>query len=49
MKFKAVLVLLIVSVSAVSVLAADPKLEGAYKFVGLKFDGAARLKLKPQG
>src|SRR5260370_28752165 len=49
MKFKAALVLLIVSVSAVSVLAADPKLEGAYKFVGLKFDGGGQTEAEATG
>ena len=49
MKFKAALVLLIVSVSAVNVLAADPKLEGAYKFVGLKFDGGGQTEAEAAG
>ena len=49
MKFKAALVLLIVSVSAVNVLAADPKLEGAYKFVGLKFEGGGQTEAEATG
>ena len=49
MKFKAALVLLIVALSAVNVLAADPKLEGAYKFVGLKFDGGGQTEAEAAG
>jgi len=48
MKFKAALVLLVV-LSAVNVLAADPKLEGAYKFVGLKFEGGAQTEAEATG
>jgi len=49
MKIKAALVLLIVAVSAVNVLAADPKLEGAYKFVGLKFQGGGQTEAEATG
>ncbi|MEK6321300.1 MAG: lipocalin-like domain-containing protein [Acidobacteriota bacterium] len=49
MKLKAALVLLIVLVSAVNILAADPKLEGAYKFVGLKFQGGGQTEAEAKG
>ncbi len=49
MKLKAALVLLVVLVSAVNVLAADPKLEGAYKFVGLKFQGGGQTDAEAKG
>ena len=49
MKLKAAFVLLVVLVSAVNVLAADPKLEGAYKFVGLKFQGGGQTDAEAKG
>ena len=49
MKLKAAFVLLIVLVSAVNVLAADPKLEGAYRFVGLKFQGGGQTDAEAKG
>jgi hypothetical protein len=49
MKFKTALVLSIVLVSASNVLAADPKLEGAYKFVGLKFQGGGQTDAEAKG
>ncbi|MFY9555879.1 MAG: lipocalin-like domain-containing protein [Blastocatellia bacterium] len=49
MKIKAALVLLTVIVSAVNVLAADPKLEGAYKFVGLTFQGGGQTEAEAKG
>jgi hypothetical protein len=49
MRIKAALVLLIVAVSVVNVLAADPKLEGAYKFVGLKFQGGGQTEAEATG
>ncbi|MEK6286451.1 MAG: lipocalin-like domain-containing protein [Acidobacteriota bacterium] len=49
MKLKAALVLLIVLVSAVNVFAADPKLEGAYKFVSLKFEGGGQTEAEAKG
>lgn len=49
MKLKAALVLLVVMVSAVNVFAADPKLEGAYKFVGLTFQGGGQTEAEAKG
>ena len=49
MKLKAGLVLFVVLVSAVNVLAADPKLEGAYRFVGLKFQGGGQTDAEAKG
>ena len=49
MKLKAALVLLVVLVSAVSISAADPKLEGAYRFVGLKFQGGGQTDAEAKG
>jgi lipocalin-like protein len=49
MKLKAVLVLLIVLVSSLQALAADPKLEGAYKFVSLKFQGGGQTDAEAKG
>ena len=49
MKLKAALVLLAVLVSAANSLAADPKLEGAYKFVGLKFQGGGQTDAEAKG
>ena len=49
MKLKAVLVLSIVLISAINVAAADPKLEGAYRFVGLKFQGGGQTDAEAKG
>src|SRR4030095_15629143 len=49
MKFKAALVLLVVIASAINVLAADPKLEGTYKFVSLKFQGGGQTDAEAKG
>lgn len=49
MKLKAALVLSIVLISAISVAAADPKLEGAYRFVGLKFQGGGQTDAEAKG
>ena len=44
MRFKAALIsLLIILAADARVLAAGPKLEGAYKFVGLKLHDKSRL------
>ena len=49
MKLKAVLVLVVIVVSAVNIFAADPKLEGAYRFVGLKFQGGGQTDAEAKG
>jgi len=49
MKLKAALVLLVVLVSAANIFAADPKLEGAYRFVGLKFQGGGQTDAEAKG
>jgi hypothetical protein len=49
MKLKAALVLFVVLVSAANILAADPKLEGAYRFVGLKFQGGGQTDAEAKG
>lgn len=49
MKLKAALVLLVLLVSAASISAADPKLEGAYRFVGLKFQGGGQSDAEAKG
>ena len=49
MKLKAALVLSVVLLSAVNALAADPKLEGAYRFVGLKFQGGGQTDAEAKG
>ena len=49
MKLKAALVLLVVLVSSANALAADPKLEGAYRFVGLKFQGGGQTDAEAKG
>ncbi|HSQ20062.1 MAG TPA: lipocalin-like domain-containing protein [Blastocatellia bacterium] len=49
MKLKAALVLSIVLISAINVAAADPKLEGAYRFVGLKFQGGGQTDAEAKG
>lgn len=49
MKLRASLVLVVVLISAVHVIAADPKLEGAYRFVGLKFQGGGQTDAEAKG
>jgi hypothetical protein len=49
MKLKVALVLLMVLVSTAQALAADPKLEGAYKFVSLKFQGGGQTDAEAKG
>jgi len=49
MKLKAILVISIVIMAAASALAADPKLDGAYKFVGLKFQGGGQTEAEAKG
>ena len=49
MKLKAALVLLVVLVSAVNVLAADPKLDGAYKYVSTTFPGGSQTEADAKG
>jgi hypothetical protein len=49
MKLKVALVLLMVLVSTAQALAADPKLEGAYKFVSLKFQGGGQTDTEAKG
>lgn len=49
MKFKAALVISVVLILGASVLAADPKLDGAYKFTGLKFQGGGQTEAEAKG
>ena len=49
MKLKAAIVLLVVLLTSVNVLAADPKLEGAYRFTGLKFQGGGQTDSEAKG
>ena len=49
MKLKAALVLLMVLVSTAQAFAADPKLEGAYRFVSLKFQGGGQSDSEAKG
>lgn len=49
MKLKAALVLLVVLVSAVNLLAADPKLDGAYKYVSTTFPGGSQTEADAKG
>jgi hypothetical protein len=49
MKLKAALVILVVLISALTALAADPKLDGAYRFVGLKFQGGGQTDAEAKG
>lgn len=49
MKVKLVLAVLLITISAVSALAADPKLDGAYKFVGLTFQGGGQTEADAKG
>jgi len=49
MKLKWVLILVVVLCSAINIDAADPKLEGAYRFVSLKFQGGAQTDSEAKG
>src|SRR6266498_5580038 len=49
MKLKVLLVLSITLLWAATALAADPKLEGAYRFVGLKFQGGGQTDSEAKG
>ena len=49
MKLKLVLILVVVLFSALNTPAADPKLEGAYKFVSLKFQGGSQSDSEAKG
>lgn len=49
MKLKWVLILVVVLLSAINTSAADPKLEGAYKFVSLKFQGGGQSDSEAKG
>ena len=50
MKFRiAVAAMALVLLVTTSSFAADPKLDGAYKFVGLKFDGGAQTEADAKG
>ena len=49
MKLKAVIVIAMVTISAVNAWAADPKLQGAYKFVSLKFEGGGQTDAEAAG
>src|SRR5262245_29889639 len=49
MRFKVALALLIALIVAPGSLAADPKLDGAYKFVGLTFQGGAQTEADAKG
>ena len=49
MKLKWVLIFVVVLLSAINTAAADPKLEGAYRFVSLKFQGGAQTDSEAKG
>ena len=49
MKLKWVLILAVVLCSAINISAADPKLEGAYRFVSLKSQGGAQTDSEAKG
>src|SRR5262245_25175772 len=49
MKIKAALVISLVIILSASALAADPKLDGAYKFTGLKFQGGGQTDAEAKG
>lgn len=49
MKLKVLLVLSITLLCAANTLAADPKLDGAYRFVGLKFQGGGQTDSEAKG
>ena len=49
MKFRAVLVAVILAAAAVSAFAADPKLDGAYKYVSTTFPGGSQTEADAKG
>lgn len=49
MKIKLALAIFLVSCSVINIYAADPKLDGAYKFVGLKFQGGGQTDSEAKG
>lgn len=49
MKLKVLLVLSITLLWAATAMAADPKLDGAYRFVGLKFQGGGQTDAEAKG
>jgi hypothetical protein len=49
MKLKALFVILVVIASILNVSAAGPKLDGAYKFVSLKFQGGQQTEAEAKG
>jgi hypothetical protein len=49
MKIKLALLALFTIFASVNVLAADPKLDGAYKFVGLTFQGGGQTEADAKG
>ena len=49
MKLKLVLIFVVVLFSAINTAAADPKLEGAYRFVSLKFQGGGQSDSEAKG
>src|SRR5438128_1398462 len=49
MRLKAMLILSIALILAANAIAADPKLDGAYKFVGLKFQGGGQTEAEAKG
>ena len=49
MKLRAMLVLSIALILTANALAADPKLDGAYRFVGLKFEGGGQTEAEAKG
>lgn len=49
MKLKTVLLFLIVIITASTSLASDPKLDGAYRFTGLKFQGGGQTDAEAKG
>jgi hypothetical protein len=49
MKFRAVLVAVILAAAAVNTLAADPKLDGAYKYVSTTFPGGSQTEADAKG
>ncbi|HWO01960.1 MAG TPA: hypothetical protein VNS63_22115 [Blastocatellia bacterium] len=49
MKFKAVLIAVILTAAAVNTFAADPKLDGAYKYVSTTFPGGSQTETDAKG
>ena len=49
MKFKAVLIAVILAAAAISTFAADPKLDGAYKYVSTSFPGGTQTEADAKG